>query len=226
MTDHPSSPDSVPAEPPAGLIAAQNVAREIVARLQPLIVEGVTEVELEQHVLRLGQELGADGVWTTPTTRVGIGTTVCHPAFPMQDRVALPGDTVIIDVNPSVGGWLGDFCVSFAIEPAPRGRELVEAVRLFQTDLIALVVPGMLASELYGLGAVMANSRGLKLLDLLDNFGHSLDTEFAASGFIDATNHSPMWGGWTIEPQLGSQGMGAKFEDILWLTPGQAPILI
>lgn len=219
-------PTGLPLDPPAGLVAAQDLAREIIAQLTPLIVDGVSETELEAHVLRIGDELGSSDVWTTPTTRIGIGTSVCHPAFPMQDRRAVAGDTVIIDVNPVLDGWLGDFCQSFAVAPAPTGSALIEEVRQFQLDLIALVEPGMLASALYAIGADLALSRGLKLLDLLDNFGHSLDTEFATEGFIDATNDTPMWGGWTVEPQLGRHGVGAKFEDILWLTPGQVPIVV
>lgn len=216
-----SSPDDISPTPPAGLVTAQDAAREIVARIEPFIVTGVTELALEAHVLRLAAELGADGVWTTPTTRIGIGTTVCHPDFPMQDRAAVAGDTVIVDVNPTVAGWLGDFCSTFVVAPAPESTELVDTVRQLQRDMIDRVTPGMTASSLYWVGVGLASERGLKLLDLLDNFGHSLDTRFAASGFIDATNHTPMWGGWTVEPQLGCRGMGAKFEDILWLAPGR-----
>ncbi|WP_158437895.1 M24 family metallopeptidase [Naasia lichenicola] len=209
-----------------GLIAAQDLAREIVRRVEPLIVEGVTELELERDVLRLGRELGSDAPWTTPTTRIGIGTTVCHPAFPMQDRAAVLGDTVIIDVNPVLDGWLGDYCESFVVGADSEADALVAAVREIQLAMIELVVPGMPASELYAIGAALVAERNLKVLDLLDNFGHSQDSAFAAHGFIDSTNHAPMWGGWTVEPQLGRHGRGAKFEEIIWLAPGRSPVVV
>lgn len=142
---------------------------------------------------------------------------VAHPAFPMQDRRAADGDTVILDMTPTVDGWLGDFCTSVALRGDDEAAELVESCRWVQQRLVAAVVPGMPARELHALGGHLAAERDLRLLDLLDNIGHSIGREFAADGFIDPWNDTPMVPAWTIEPHLGRRGRGAKFEDIVWL---------
>lgn len=182
-----------------------------------MIVPGVTELELQDQVNRVAAQHGSSGQWTPPTTRVGLGTLVAHPAFPMQDRAAAAGDTAFLDVTPTVEGWLGDYCTSIVIGDDPDAYQLLADCRWVQRQMIEEMVPGMPASQLFEFGMARLAERGLKLLDLLDNFGHSIGREFAASGFIDADNDTPMVGAWTVEPQVGRRGRGAKYEDIVWL---------
>lgn len=212
--------------PPEGLVRAQDMAREIVDKLLPFVVEGVSEIELQARSVEIADALGSEGNWTGPTTRIGLGTLVAHPEFPMQDRRAQPGDTVIIDVNPTVDGWLGDYCVTVQLGRSSRAEALIAQVREIQQQLIASIVPGMRASQLYGQAAELFLANRLKNFDLLDNIGHSIGREFAAEGFIDETNDAPMLGAWTVEPQLGRLAAAAKFEDIVWLAPGRAPRIV
>lgn len=214
------------ADVPPGLQAAQDVARAAVDRVLALVAPGITELELQHEAERVCAELGAGGVWTPVTTRVGLGTLVAHPEFPMQDRAAAEGDIVLIDIAPAVDGWFGDFCRSIMLGEDPQAADVVSGCRWVQQQMISAVGPGMPASDLCALGLRLAAERGLRLLDLLDNFGHSIGGEFAAQGFIDPSNHTPMYGAWTIEPHLGRLGHGAKFEDIVWLVDGRAPLIV
>jgi Xaa-Pro dipeptidase len=206
-----------PTQPPAGLVAAQDVARTISRELVPAIRPGATETGLQREADRIAATHGSTGPWTPVTTRVGIGTLVAHPDFPMQDRAAVVGDTVIVDVTPTIDGWLGDFCVSHVVGEDAEAQALLVECREIQRAMLEAAVPGMPANELYGIGAALLDRSGLKLLDLLDNFGHSIGREFAADGFIDAGNSTPMYGAWTVEPHVGRNARGAKFEDIVWL---------
>ena len=206
-------------EIPPGLVRAQALARTVVAEIEPFVQVGVTEIELDDHVTRIALAHGSTGFWSPSTTRVGLGTLVAHPDFPMQDRPAEAGDTVIVDIACSLDGWCGDHCTTFTLEAAPETVALVDECRWVYDRLLEEVRPGRPACELYEYGAALLHGRNLKLLDLLDNFGHSIGQEFAADGFIDATNSTPMWGGWTLEPHVGRHSRGAKFEEIVWLAP-------
>jgi Xaa-Pro aminopeptidase len=190
----------------------------VATEIAPFVVAGITELELRAHVERLAATHGSTGHWTPVTTRIGIGTLVAHPAFPMQDRAARAGDTVFVDVTPIIDGWLGDHCVSFVIGDDDEAQRLIDDCRDVQQHMIDAVTPGMPASDLFAIGAALLAEKELKLLDLLDNFGHSIGREFATDGFIDAFNHTPMYGAWTIEPQVGRRGRGAKYEDMVWLS--------
>jgi Xaa-Pro aminopeptidase len=218
---------SLPTEPPPGLVAAQAVAKRIAAEASALLRPGLTEVDWQREVDRIAAAHGSTGQWTPVTTRVGLGTLVAHPEFPMQGRAAVDGDTAFLDVTPTVDGWLGDYCISLVVGSADaESLSVVEDCRWIQQQMIAAARPGMPASEMYAIGAELAGQRRVKLLDLLDNFGHSIGEEFAADGFIDADNHTPMYGAWTIEPQVGRRARGAKFEDIIWLAEGHAVVII
>ncbi len=224
--EHPAA-EHPAAEPPAGLVAAQQVARQIAADAARLLRPGLTEIDWQQQVDRIAASYGSTGQWTPVTTRVGLGTLVAHPDFPMQERAARDGDPAFLDVTPTVDGWLGDYCTSLVVgEPDAETVAVIEDARWVQQQMIAAARPGMPASEMFAVGAALTAERNLKLLDLLDNFGHSIGREFAAEGFIDADNHTPMHGGWTIEPQVGRRARGAKFEDIVWLAEGRPPVVI
>lgn len=214
--------------PPTGLRAAQDVARRIAERVLPLVRPGVTELQLQAEVHRLAAGYGSSGQWTPPTTRVGLGTLVAHPEFPMQERAARAGDTAFLDITPTIDGWLADYCVSTVVgaDADADAQALLDDCRWVQRSLIDAVVPGMPASDLFALGADLLSERDLKLLDLLDNFGHSIGREFAADGFIDAGNNTPMTGAWTIEPHVGRRAHGAKYEDVVWLAPDGAKTVI
>jgi Xaa-Pro aminopeptidase len=202
---------------PPELKRAQDVARAVVAQAKQLVVEGVTEIELSQQIDRIAAECGSSGLWSPTTSRVGLGTLVAHPDFPMQHRAAVAGDICIIDVACTVDGWCGDYCESVVVGQGPAAAELLAECREISQLLQVEIRPGMRASKLYEYGANVLQQRNLKLLDLLDNFGHSVGVDFATDGFINAGNHTEMFGGWTIEPHVGRQAQGAKFEDILWL---------
>jgi hypothetical protein len=77
----------------------------------------------------------------------------------------------------------------------------------------------MEARELFLHTKGLIDEGGYRLCDLLGNIGHDLGRgEAYANGFIDASNATPMWGGWAIEPHIGLDRRGAKFEDIVWLS--------
>lgn len=202
---------------PAGLIKAQALARRVVRAVGARLHVGVTEIELARTAERLARNYGASGVWTPVTTRVGLGTLVAHPEFPMQERVLREGDTVIVDVTPIVDGWLGDYCESFVLGEDEKQVELLADCRCVQRSLIDAMAPGMPANELYAVAGDLLAQRDLKLLDLLDNVGHSIGRRFAVDGFIDASNVTPMYGAWTVEPHVGRRARGAKYEDVVWL---------
>ncbi|CAN5501692.1 hypothetical protein BH10ACT8_BH10ACT8_16070 [soil metagenome] len=219
--------------PPPQLQHAQDVARAIVGQAKGLVVAGITEIELSHEIDRIAAQHGSSGMWSPTTSRVGLGTLIAHPEFPMQDRVAQGGDTCIIDVACTVDGWCGDYCETLLVggdeQPgvavaasgesasALSASALIAECREVAALLRAEIRPGMPASELFRFAADLLHRRNLKLLDLLDNIGHSIGEDFASDGFIDADNHLPMYGGWTIEPHVGRSARGAKFEDIIWL---------
>lgn len=204
------------AQPTAWLVAAQSVAQRTDNTLiSGGVVVGSSEIGLAEQGAAIVGELGASGLWPPCTTRVGLGALVAHPDSPMQQRRAGEGDYLDLDVAPAVDGWLGDCCRTFVVGGGPEEHCLVGALERIQSALIDHVRPGMPASELFSFGAALVADAGPKTLDLLDNIGRAIGREFAAEGCIDASNDTPMWGAWTIEPHVGTQARDVKVDDML-----------
>jgi Xaa-Pro aminopeptidase len=179
----------------------------------------MTERDVAEWAERLALESGASGFWSPILVGAGEGNRVCHPDYPPTGRQVAEVDLVYFDVTPTFDGWLGDHCVSIVVgEDALRTRIVGDCLRL-QREIIDACRPGLPASELFEVAQAALDREGYELLDLLGNIGHSHGRVFAEHGFIDASNDLPMWGAWTIEPHVGRDGLGAKFEEIIWLGP-------
>jgi len=210
---------TAPPEPPRELVAAQratiDVAEEVLRGVRP----GVSEQELAALADVLARERGATGVWTPIAAGAGEGNRVCHPDHPPTARTVVDEDVVYLDLTPDFAGWPGDVTRSVAVGRDPAHHRIVDDCLRLELALIAACRPGMRVSELFGVAAAMLAVEGYELLDLLGNIGHDLGHGAEVTGFIDAGNDSPMWGAWAIEPHIGRDGLGAKFEDVVWLGP-------
>lgn len=210
---------AIGAAPPQELVAAQRTAIEVTEEILAGVSQGISEVELARRADGLARERGASGVWTPIAVGAGAGALVCHPDHPPTDRCVAEDDIVYLDLTPEFDGWPGDVTRSVVVGDDPSRREVVADALRIEQALIAACRPGMPASELFAVAATLLAAKGYELLDLLGNIGHDLGPGAEVSGFIDAGNDTPMWGAWAIEPHVGRDGLGAKFEDVVWLGP-------
>jgi Xaa-Pro dipeptidase len=212
--------DEVTTGVPAGFRAAQDVARAAIEAITAMPLAGVSEAGIAQRIDAFLRESGVAETWCPTLVGVGEGTAVCHPEhLPSETRILEPGGIVWADVTPVVDGWYGDITrVWFAGEPSERNAAIVRDAEAILRDALAFVEPGMEARELFLHTKRLIDDGGYRLCDLLGNIGHDLGRDAYGKGFIDATNHTPMWGGWAIEPHIGLADCGAKFEDVVWLS--------
>jgi Xaa-Pro dipeptidase len=205
---------------PDGFRKAQDVARAAVAWIAEQPLAGSSEAEIAALIDGHLREAGVTETWCPTLVGIGEGTAVCHPDHhPSADRRLEQGGIAWADVTPVLDGWYGDITrVWFAGEPSPADAKLVHDAEAILEDALAFVEPGMEARELFLHTKRLIDDGGYRLCDLLGNIGHDLGRDAYSHGFIDATNHTPMWGGWAIEPHIGVGDRGAKFEDIVWLS--------
>jgi len=204
------------ADPPEQLVGAQRATITVADELQRALRPGLSEREIASLADRLARERGATGVWTPISVGAGEGTLVCHPDHPPSDRRIGEIDLVWFDLTPEFAGWPGDYTRSVTVGSDPAREQLVaDGLRLHQA-IIAACRPGTPADELFGFAASLFAAEGFRLLDLLGNIGHDLGYGGSVSHSIDADTDEPMWGAWAIEPHLGRDGLGVKFEDLVW----------
>src|SRR5258708_35681690 len=106
----------------AGMRRAGRLAAEILDALAPLVVPGISTVELDDIVHKmtidagpLPATLGYRGY--TKSCCISINHVVCH-AIP-SERILKDGDIVNIDVTPILEGWHGDSSRMYFVGEVP-----------------------------------------------------------------------------------------------------------
>lgn len=212
---------------PAGLRAAQQLAKQAALAGINAARVGISEIEVEQlvHEFLLGQ--GAQGIWTITNVGLGENTRVCFPTQGPGAQQAADSDVLMVDVHPITadGSW-GDCTRCVVIGDYPDAVQALQDLERIHYETLALCRPGMPANELFGLSHQRLTAEGFILLDLLGNIGHSLTAGAAYThGFIDAGNDTPMWGAWAIEPFAQRGEVAVKVEDLVWFGRDACEIL-
>ena len=130
----------------AGMHTAGRLAAEILDRIIPLIVPGVTTAEIDKRVEEMVIEAGATSATIgykgyQHATCISINHVVCH-GIPSEKRLH-EGDILNIDVTVIVDGWFGDTSRMYAVGRIPRKAErLVEVTHGALMRGIEAVKPG------------------------------------------------------------------------------------
>ncbi len=211
-------PDGLTAGPPAGLVRAQRLAVSVAEAIAEQASPGHTEREVFEQTERVLVESGGRGTWTPTNVGFGVGTLSCFPTDVPSERQLWNIDLGFVDVHPiTPDGWWGDCTRSFMRGANPGYRAaLAEISRIHETTLAA-GRPGMRACDLYFAFEEALAPSGLKLLDRLNNIGHSLGEGTSYDlGYLDPWNETRLWGAWAIEPFVGNHLWGVKIEDVIW----------
>lgn len=203
---------------PAGLRAAQKLAKQAAMVGVNAARTGISEIEVEQQVHDYLLSQGAQGIWTITNVGLGENTRVCFPTQGPGKQQAAAQDVLMVDVHPITadGSW-GDCTRCAVMGDYPEAAQALKDLERIHYETLAQCRPGMPASELFGLSHERLTAEGFILLDLLGNIGHSLTAGAAYThGFIDAGNITPMWGAWAIEPFAQRGEVAVKVEDVVW----------
>jgi len=130
----------------AGMHRAGRLAAEILDRIIPFIVPGVTTAEIDKRVEDMVNEAGATSATIgykgyKHATCISINHVVCH-GIPAEKRLH-EGDILNIDVTVIVDGWFGDTSRMYAVGRIPRkAARLVEITHEALMRGIEAVKPG------------------------------------------------------------------------------------
>ena len=166
----------------AGMHKAGRLAAEILDRIIPHIVPGVTTGEIDKAVEDMVNEAGATSATIgykgyQHATCISINHVVCH-GIPSDKRLH-EGDILNIDVTVIVDGWYGDTSRMYVVGKVPRKAErLIEVTHEALMRGIEAVKPGNTFGDI---GHAIQTFVEAKRMSVVRDFcGHGLGQVFHA----------------------------------------------
>ncbi|HZS92126.1 MAG TPA: glutamine amidotransferase [Chloroflexota bacterium] len=209
----------------AGLQEAQRLTRACMEEVKRQLRTGMTEREVHDLADAVTREHGSSGPWYSYVVAFGENTLHCDFNHPPGERRLEAEDIVLIDLTPVFHGFYGDYTETIAWGGGGAHRQLIEDARAIEQATLAFAEQCSTPDELFAYCYQMIQQRGYRLLDHLGNIGHSIGPVAYLDGFIEAGNVRPLRGGWALEPFIGNDRAGAKFEDILFFQAGRVDVM-
>ena len=183
---------------------------------------GVSELQVGDVIERYFRENGAEAV---DFVIVASGPNGAYPHHETGDRLLESGDTIIIDMGATLGGYKSDITrVVHLGQPPGEVSELYDAVLEANRLGRQAAVPGALA-----LDVDRAARKSLELAGLGDYFthrtGHGLGLEVHEPPWITSTSQTQLEPGmvFSVEPGIYIPGrLGIRIEDIVVVTEGES----
>ncbi|MCI1674167.1 MAG: M24 family metallopeptidase [Bifidobacterium tibiigranuli] len=213
--------------PPRGLIEAQRIAVQAAEQTVASTCAGETEIDAFRHVETYARSLGAVDFWTPTVVGFGPGSLSCFPTDKPSDRPLWNLDIGHVDVHPITSeGWWGDCTRSIVTGEHPRHHELFKTVNDIHNEVLASLKVGMRACDAFAIFERLLKKTPYRLLDRLENIGHSLDQgDSYSAGYLNRWNENVLSGAWAFEPFIGTDLYGGKVEDVVWFGSDTCTIL-
>ena len=193
-------------------------------RVRPSIRPGMRERDVAFLLEQTFVELGADG--PSFETIVAAGERGALPHGRASDRVLESGDMVVIDFGARAGGYNSDSTRTIVIgEPTAEQKRVIEAVRLAQTESMALMRPGVTAD------AVDRRAREV-LANEAHAFGHGLGHGIGLlvheRPYLSSSDQTPLQPGMVITNEPGiyiPNWGGVRLEEMVLITDAGPQLL-
>ncbi len=222
--------------------AAQDIARSVLAEITRYIVPGATEALLHQECHRLMLAHGASGYWGNTPAFVLAGDRLRDSVFDHRYKPAeIPfgeDEMITIDVGPRIGDCLGDCARSYFLKRGKlvtaeqAGEEQAAGMALeamLHAAFVKRVTPTTTFAEIYREMNALVQDAGFENLDLLDNYGHSLEKEPADFILMDGKNDRTLGSVsyFTFEPHIARPGSryAVKLEEVYYFDDGAVRML-
>ena len=206
--------------------AASTLNDQAMAAFKTLIHEGVTEKEVADQMLKVYQDLGADGFSFEPL--VAFGPNAADPHHSPDNTVLREGNVVLFDVGCIKDGYCSDMTRSFYYRSVTdTHREIYETVRAANEAAIAKVKPGVPLCQLDLTARNLITDKGYGP-QFNHRLGHFIGLSCHEFGDVSSTNTQTAQPGmiFSIEPGIYLPGdTGVRIEDLVLVTEEGCEVL-
>lgn len=196
------------------------------AQFKTLIHEGVTEKEAADQMLKIYQDLGADGFSFEPL--VAFGANAADPHHAPDNTAVKPGDCVLFDVGCIKDGYCSDMTRTFYYkEVSEEHRKIYDIVRSANEKAISMIRPGVPLCELDGAARDLITDAGYGEY-FTHRLGHFIGLAEHEYGDVSSANNWKAEPGmiFSIEPGIYLSGdTGVRVEDLVLVTEDGCEVL-
>ncbi|GIP56681.1 M24 family metallopeptidase [Paenibacillus sp. FSL W8-0186] len=187
------------------------------------LIPGISEKEFAAKCEEIMFSLGAEELWYPMLVNFNANTVYCTRGkhLPSEEVILKDNDIVLVDFSPMAQGRWGDYSETVIVGYSEQFSRLVaDAMDIFQSTY-AFSRQSDTIGELFRFSKHLIQSKGYQLLDPGGNIGHSIE-DFDNQDrriYISLENEHVNLRGkkWAIEPHIGKDGFGAKFENVIHL---------
>ena len=205
---------------------ASDLNDQAMAVFKTLIRQGVTEKEVADQMLKIYQDLGADGFSFEPL--VAFGPNAADPHHGPDNTVLKEGDVILFDVGCSKDAYCADMTRSFYYRTiTDTHREVYETVRAANEAAIAKVKPGVPLCELDITARNLITDKGYGP-QFNHRLGHFIGLSCHEFGDVSSVNTRLAEPGmiFSIEPGIYLTGdTGVRIEDLVLVTETGCEVL-
>lgn len=200
--------------------AASAITDTVLEELSRFIRKGMTEKDVQDKLLSLYTENGAQGLAFSPIVASGPGGSMPH--YTGNDRVLRDGDFVVIDTGCRYEGYCSDSTRTFCVgEPDDEMRKIYGIVLEAQKAGEAAVVKGATGQDVDRAARKIISDAGYGSC-FLNRLGHGIGLAVHESPYIIEGNDVPLEPGnvFSVEPGIYIPGKyGVRIENLVAVRP-------
>jgi len=204
-------------------IGAQEIAIVACQRSKQYLKPEISEKEFADKCEEIMYSLGAETLWYPMLVNFNKNSIYCTRGnhLPSEEVCLQENDIVLIDFSPMVNGEWGDYSETLLIGKNNEYSQLIKDAREIFELTFEFARRVETIGELFKFCKELIELRGYVLIDPNGNIGHSIEDNSNQSKriFIYPGNQQILLKGkrWAIEPHIGKNGFGAKFENVIAL---------
>ena len=205
--------------------ASMEIALEVQKATARILYEGITTTEVQDFITEAHRRLGSH---TPPAFNIVLfGEATAYPhGVPYVQKLSR-GDTVLIDIGATVGGYYSDLTRTYVFgKPSKRQREIWELEQMAQNAVFRAAKLGVTCENLDFVAREVLESRGFgpgyKTPGLPHRTGHGLGLDIHEHPYIVRGNTEILQEGmcFSNEPMICLyREFGVRLEDHIYMTP-------
>lgn len=205
---------------------ASKINDEAIERLISIIPEGLTEKEMGQRLLKIYEEIGAEGFSFEPI--IAYGANAADPHHEGDNSKVKEGDCIIIDIGCKYKSYCSDMTRTVFYKNIPeRSEEIYNIVSEANKRAINIVKPGVRFCDIDKAARDYIESRGYGKY-FTHRTGHSIGIDVHDLGDVSSINTDIVEPGmiFSIEPGIYLPGeVGVRIEDLVLVTEDNCEVL-